>query len=269
MNGAELKKTLRSGGVIHGTMVNALRDPRLAAIFGQLGFEFAVLDAEHSPNDRGVLADASAAFLAAGVCPNVRIPTTAPAELIMARDGGAHGVLVPYCETAGEVRAVVTAARVRPLKGALLRTVLDGGALPNDVTRDYLAKRNSNVVVFIGIESVPALENLEAMLDAGAAAGGIDALMIGPNDLSISLGIPEQYEHPRYLEAVERIVRVAAARGVAAGPHCMTAEHAALWREKGARFMLLSSDWRALAEGYRPILSRLRGDVPVVIKKPA
>lgn len=269
MSGTTLKEILRDGGAIHGTMVNCLRDPPLAAIFGQLGFEFAVLDTEHSPNDRGHVADAAAAYLAAGVCPIVRVPTTVPAEVIMALDGGAHGVLVPYCETPEEVRAVVTAARVRPLKGALLNNVLGGGALPNDVTRDYLARRNANVVVFIGIESVPAVENLDSILDAGAEAGGIDAFMIGPNDLSISLGIPEQYDHPRYVEAVEHIVNVAGARGVAAGPHCMTADQAALWRDKGARFMLLSSDWRALAEGYRSILARVRGATATVIRKPA
>src|SRR5688500_4995350 len=63
MNGAQLKERLRGGGTIHGTMVNCLRDQRWAAIYGQLGFEFAILDTEHSPNDRGVVADASAAFL--------------------------------------------------------------------------------------------------------------------------------------------------------------------------------------------------------------
>ena len=269
MNGAQLKEHLRGGGVIHGTMVNCLRDPRLAAIYGQLGFEFAVLDTEHSPNDRGVVADASAAFLAAGVCPIVRVPTTAPADVIMALDGGAHGVLVPYCESPEEVRAVVTAARLRPLKGARLARVIGGGDAPGQTTRDYLAKRNSNVVIFIGIESVPAVENLEAILDAGEAAGGIDGFMIGPNDLSISLDVPDQLDHPKYVAAVEHIIKVAAARGVVAGPHCMTGESALMWREKGARFMLLSSDWRSLAEGYRPILTKLRGDTGLVIKKPA
>jgi 2-keto-3-deoxy-L-rhamnonate aldolase RhmA len=187
----------------------------------------------------------------------------------MALDGGAHGVLIPYCETAEEVRAVVTAARLRPLKGAALESAMAGGPLPSDAARDYLAKRNANVVVFIGIESVTALENLEAILDAGEAAGGIDGFMIGPNDLSISLGLPEQYEHPRYVEAVERIIRVAAARGVAAGPQCMTADSAAFWKEKGARFLLLSSDWRALAEGFRPLLARVRGDAGGPVRRPA
>ena len=260
MNGAELKETLRGGGAIRGSILTCVRDPRWAGVYGQLGFDFVILDAEHSPNDRAGLADASAAFLAAGVCPVVRVPTTAPAELIMALDGGAHGVLVPYCETPEEVRAVVAAARLRPLKGAALERAMAGGGLPSDEARDYLAKRNANVVVFIGIESVTALENLEAILDAGEAAGGIDAFMIGPNDLSITLGLPEQYEHPRYVEAVERIITGAAARGVAAGPQCMTAASAAFWKERGARFMLLSSDLRALAEGFRPLLTGARGN---------
>ena len=260
MNGAELKRRLQEGGTIHGTMVTGVRDPRVAQVYGQLGFEYVVLDAEHTPNDRGMLSDAAAACLAAGVCPVVRVPTTAPAGVVMALDGGAHGVLVPYCETPEEVRAVVGAARLRPLKGVYLDRVLAGEMVLNEQTRGYLAKRNANNVMFIGIESVLAVENLEKILDAGEAAGGIDALMIGPNDLSISLGIPEEYENPRYVEAVEHIIKVSEARGVAAGPQSMVPAQAQRWQKVGSRFMLLSSDWRALADGFRPLLASVRGE---------
>jgi 4-hydroxy-2-oxoheptanedioate aldolase len=272
MNGAELKRRLREGATICGTMVTGIRDPRVAQVYGQLGFDYAVLDAEHTPNDRAMLSDAASAFLSAGVCPVVRVPTTAPAEVIMALDGGAHGVLVPYCETPEEVRAVVGAARLRPLKGAYLDRALVGEMTLNDQTRSYLAKRNANNVLFIGIESVLAVENLEKIMDAGEAAGGIDALMIGPNDLSISLGIPEEYENPRYVEAVEHIIKVSEARGVAAGPQSMTPAAAQGWQKVGSRFMLLSSDWRALAEGFRPLLASVRGEAGAgagaPIKKP-
>jgi 4-hydroxy-2-oxoheptanedioate aldolase len=193
-----------------------------------------------------------------------RVPHTEPHATIMALDAGFHGVLVPYCETAAEVRAVVSAAKWRPLKGALHAQARDTGTFPSDATRTYLEKRNANVVVFIGIESVPAVENLDAILDVE----GIDAIFVGPNDLTVSLGIPDDYKNPRYVEAVEHVVNSAQRRGIPAGPHSFTEEDLALWHGKGARFLLFSSDWRAMGEGYRTVLSKLRGGAIGPVRRP-
>jgi 4-hydroxy-2-oxoheptanedioate aldolase len=195
-----------------------------------------------------------AALLAAGVCPVIRVPHTEPHATIMALDAGFHGVLVPYCETAEEVRAVVSAAKWRPLKGALHSRARVTGTFPSDATRAYLEKRNANVVVIVGIESVPAVENLDAILDVE----GVDAIFVGPNDLSVSLGIPDQYDHPRYVETVEHVVTTAQRRGIPAGPHCFNEEQLVRWYGKGSRFVLFSADVRALGDGYRTTLSKVR-----------
>ena len=255
MNGAQLKAKIRSGTPIWGTMLVYARSLQAAAVYGQLGLDFAIVDAEHTPTGRSEAADMGAALLAAGVCPVIRVPHTEPHATIMALDAGFHGVLVPYCETAEEVRAVVSAAKWRPLKGALHSRARDTGAFPSEATRAYLEKRNANVVVIVGIESVPAIENLDAILDVE----GVDAIFVGPNDLSVSLGIPDQYDHPRYVEAVEHVVTTAQQRGIPAGPHCFNEEQLVRWHGKGVRFVLFSADVRALAEGYRTTLSKVRG----------
>jgi 4-hydroxy-2-oxoheptanedioate aldolase len=265
MNGAQFRTAVREGKTLFGTMVNVARNLRGATVFGQLGFDFVVVDTEHSPNGRSEVADAAMAFLAAGVCPIVRVPHTEPQATIMALDAGFHGVLVPYCETPQEVRAVVAAARLRPLKGALHDRARDTGEFPSDATRTYLERRNANVAMVIGIESVPAVENIEKILDVD----GIDAIMIGPNDLSVSLGVPDELEHPRYVEAVEHVVNACQQRGVAAGPHCLTEKQLLFWQGKGARFALFSSDWRALGEGYRAGLSAARGQEIGPVRRPA
>ena len=265
MNGAQFRAAARDGKTLIGTMVNVARNLRGATVFGQLGFDFVVVDNEHSPNSRSETADAAMAFLAAGVCPIVRVPHTEPWATIMALDAGYHGVLVPYCETPEEVRSVVSAARLRPLKGALHLRARDAGEFPSEETRTYLDKRNENVAMLIGIESVPAVENIEGILDVG----GFDAIMIGPNDLSVSLGVPDQLEHPRYIEAVEHVVTACQRRGVPAGPHCLTEKQLAFWQSKGARFVLFSSDWRSLGEGYRAGLTMLRGQEIGPVRRPA
>jgi 4-hydroxy-2-oxoheptanedioate aldolase len=255
MNGAQLRAKMQNGTPVWGTMLVYARILSAASVYGQLGFDFAIVDSEHSPNGRSELADMGAALLAAGVCPVVRVPHTEPSATIMALDAGFHGVLVPYCETAAQVKAVVNAARLRPLKGALHDRARDGGGFPSDATERYLQQRNANVVMIIGIESVPAVENLESILDVP----GVDAIFVGPNDLSVSLGVPDQFDHPRYVEAVEHVIATAQARGIPAGPHCFNEEALLRWHGTGMRFVLFSADVRALADGYRGTLAKVRG----------
>jgi 4-hydroxy-2-oxoheptanedioate aldolase len=255
VNGAQLRAAMREGKTVWGTMLVYARIPSAASVYAQLGFDYAIVDAEHTPNGRSELADMGAALLSAGVCPIVRVPTTEPHQTIMALDAGFHGVLVPYCETADEVRAVVNAGKLRPLKGALHDRARDGGGFPSDATEQYLQRRNANVVMIIGIESVPAVENLESILDVP----GVDAIFVGPNDLSVSLGIPDQYDHPKYVEAVEHVIATSQQRGIPAGPHCFNEEALLRWMKTGMRNVLFSADVRALADGYRVTLSKVRG----------
>jgi 2-keto-3-deoxy-L-rhamnonate aldolase RhmA len=263
MNGASLRAALRGGTQnAYGTMINFVRNTRQAALFGQVGLDFVVVDQEHSPNSRADVGDAAQAFLEAGICPLLRVPTIEPYLAIMALDAGFHGVMVPYCETAEEVRSMVGAARLRPLKGKLYHEALNEGKFPSEAARQFLEKRNANTVMVIGIESVPAIENLESIL----AVEGVDALFVGPGDLSLSLGIPNEYSNPRYIEAVEYVVRTSEAAGVAAGPQCQTEAELLEWQGKGARFLLYGADWRTMGEGYRSALSAAKGvkSAPVV-----
>ena len=258
MNGTQLRAAMRGGTAVWGTMLVYARSLSAASVYGRLGFDYAIVDAEHSPNGRSELADMAAALLAAGVCPVVRVPYTEPHQSIMAVDAGYHGVLVPYCETAEEVKAVVTAVRTRPLKGALHREARDGGAFPSEATEQYVARRNESIAMIIGIESVPAVNNLEKILDVP----GVDAIFVGPNDLSVSLGIPDEYDNPRYVEAVEHVIRTSQARGIPAGPHCFNEAALVKWMATGMRFVLFSADVRALADGYQGTLAKVRGPAP-------
>src|SRR5688500_15591732 len=122
---------MQGGTSVWGTMLVYARSTSAASVYGQLGFDYAIVDAEHTPNGRSELADMGAALLAAGVCPIVRVPHTEPHETIMALDAGFHGVLVPYCETADQVNAVVSAARLRPLKGLLHDCARAGEGFPS------------------------------------------------------------------------------------------------------------------------------------------
>jgi len=181
----------------------------------------------------------------------------------MGLDAGFHGVLVPYCETVDEVREVVNAVRLHPLKGEGYNRVRDGGEYPSEATRLYLEKRNENVVVIIGIESVPAADRLDAILDVP----GIDAIFIGLSDLGMSVGTPGQYSDPRFVAVVERIIMAAQARGIAAGGHWLTEADVMRWMAKGLRFVLFGTDSGMLAEGYRGPLATFRGKATAKVEQ--
>ena len=247
MNGAELKDRVQNGGIVYGTMISMGRNPRWGSAFSNFGIDYAIIDTEHSPRGRTDVADFIAAFSFSGVVPIVRIPIPDSHYVTMALDAGAQGILAPYCETVAEAKEVVGAAKWRPLKGELVRKAVDSGEFPSHATKEYLEARNRNNVCIVGIESVPAIENLENILKVG----GIDAIFVGPNDLSITLGIPDQYDHPDYEAALREIISKCQAAGVPTLIHHQTVDLTIKWLQEGARFVLYSSDARSMHNAYR------------------
>ena len=131
---------------------------------------------------------------------------------------------------------------------------MDAGEHVSDATRSYLEDRNKNSVAIIGIESVAAVNVRDKMLDVP----GVDGIFVGPNDLSISLGVPDQYDTQEYQTTVKHIINTAEARGIPVLVHHQTPELSTYWIGQGARFILHGSDRRALTEGFRSDFSQLR-----------
>ena len=254
MNGAELKATLQAGGRVYGTMITHGRNPRWVDALGGIGLDYVVIDTEHGPRSRAEMADYLAAFGNSPVVPIVRIPIPDSHYVTMALDAGAQGILAPYCETAAEVKEVIGAAKWRPLKGEAVRRLMETGEQVSDDSRAYLEQRNRNTVAIIGIESVAAVNNLDEIL----RVPGIDGIFVGPNDMSISVGYPDQYDRPEYQEIVKRVIDTAEAHGLPTLVHHQTAELSAHWVRQGARFVLHTTDRRTLAEAYRREFAALR-----------
>lgn len=137
----------------------------------------------------------------------------------MAVDGGADGIVAPYVETAEEVRAMVGAVHYRPIKGRQLHDFLNGVREPASATRDFLRRFNLHRYVIIGIESVTAYENLDALI----GIEGVDGVFIGPHDLSVSLEAPEEWDNPALHHIFEDTIVRCRAAGIGVGNwqhHC-------------------------------------------------
>lgn len=257
MNAIEIKETLKNGGAVFGMMLTASRSPRWAKTYAQSGLDYIIIDTEHTPRSRSEVSDLLTAFEATNIAPIVRIPIPSSHYVTMNLDAGAEGILAPYCETIEEVKETVAAAKWRPLKGKIVKQVIEKNVFPSTASKEYLEKRNANTICIIGIESVPAIENLNNILDID----GIDAIFVGPNDLSISLGVPNEYEHPIYEEALEKIIDICTKKNTPVMIHHQTIELTKRWLAKGAKFVLHSTDTRGIHNAIQSDFSNIKESV--------
>jgi 4-hydroxy-2-oxoheptanedioate aldolase len=218
------------------------------------GLDFVFIDTEHIAIDRAQLSWMCQTYGALGLPPIVRIPSPDPHAATMVLDGGAAGVVAPYVETVEQAQALRGAVKCRPLKGQRLEDVLRGAA-PGPDLEPYMREGASNRLFIVNIESAPAINELDAIL----AVPDLDAVLIGPHDLSCSLGRPEAYDHPDFLRACETIFRKARAAGVGAGIHFWgdLAEQARLF-ELGANLLIYSADILLFQKHLRADLAAIK-----------
>ena len=247
MNGKQLGESLRQGRSVFGTLVVS-PSPQWPPVLRQLGHDYVFIDTEHIALNREQVSWMCRAYAALDLAPVVRITSPNCFEASCALDGGAAGVVAPYIEHPDQVRDLVGAVKLKPLKGERLRAALSGKTRLEPLLQQYVEDHNSNRVVIVNIESVPALESLDAILDVS----GLDAVLVGPHDLTCSLGIPEQYDHSDYIEAVDMIISKARKKGVGAGIHMIyqdkRMEQEIRWMKQGANLILHSADIVAFKE---------------------
>jgi staphyloferrin B biosynthesis citrate synthase len=254
MNGAELRQALREGRRVYGTCVVST-SPQWPAMIAGTGLDFVFIDTEHIPIERDRLSWMCQTFRTLGLPPIVRIPKPDPYIACMALDGGASGVVAPYMESVDEVHELRGAVKYRPLKGQRLERVLDGTEALDETLSAYIANHNKHNLCIVNIESVPAIAALDDLL----AVPDVDALLIGPHDLSINLGIPEQYADPRFTDAVKEIVDKGRSAGVGVGFHySFGIEQSMAWAELGANLIVHSSDYFIVRDTLSADIRRFR-----------
>lgn len=257
MLGRELKQALQAGKRIYGISLEGYGQPRWPKFFADLDIiDYVFMDSEHSPNNRETIAWAAQSYAAHGIAPLLRIPEISASQAAMGLDAGAHGIIVPYVETLAQVKAMVGAVKYCPLKGKALETALNTGVFPSEQTQTYLPGLNPDAFLVIMIESPAGIENLSEML----AFGGVDAILIGPHDLSISLGIPEQYDHPQFVQAVDQIIHTCQSHQTAVGMHLVfgTVDQIVDWVQRGFNFVSVRGDTLFIARGAQHELNTIR-----------
>jgi 4-hydroxy-2-oxoheptanedioate aldolase len=254
--GFSLARRLRAGETVHSGWCG-LPYPIVAELVGREGFPAVTLDGQHGLWDTAALVAGVAAVRLAGAAPIVRIPVGQFASASRALDFGAEGIIAPMINTEADARAYVSFAKFPPLGerswGPHRATTLAN--MPDQ--KVYLREANAATVTFAMIETRTALDNVEAI----AATPGIDALFLGPADLSIALSNganvdPMAGEVDRELE---RIIAAAKKAGKIMGAYCHSAERAVALGKRGVRFLAVGSDMGFLRAGAASALKVLNG----------
>jgi 2-keto-3-deoxy-L-rhamnonate aldolase RhmA len=250
----DLKTKLKDGGLVIGTMISEIRNPNLAYMLAQCGFDFFIIDNEHGPYSPETISNMIAAARGADIPIIVRIPEIRRETIIKPLDAGAAGLLVPMVNTAEQAKEIMTHAKYPPMgnRGVALSRAHSAYGRPK--TAEYLDQANQTTFIAVQAESPQAIENLESI----ASTPGVDAIFVGPADLSVSLGIPGQTTHPKEVAAIETVVDICQKHKVVPGIHMSQLETLKDWIQKGMRFVTFSSDVDLLARAAEESLAQLK-----------
>lgn len=231
-----LRSRLRGGGVTVGSWMQ-LPNSSVAEIMGQAGYDWVAVDLEHGAIDLQVLPDLFRALELGGTLPLARLAQATAQSCKQVCDAGAGGVIAPMVESAEQLREIVSWSRWPP---AGRRGV--GFSRANLFGRHFerYAQEAQSPLVVAMIEHGRAVENLESIL----SVDGLDAILIGPYDLSASLGMTARFDEPVFVAALERIRSLCSARGVPCGLHVVAPDPALLRQRvnEGYRFIAYSID---------------------------
>ncbi|MEX6690949.1 aldolase/citrate lyase family protein [Danxiaibacter flavus] len=261
MIGNEFRNALRSGKTVYGTLISST-SPKLFDTTVSMGLDFIFLCNEHVLYNQDSLGWMCRAYKAAGLNPVVRILSPDPYLATQALDAGAGAILVPYVEDIEDVYDLIGAVKYRPLKGKKLKKLLYGEEKPTDELKAYLKNHNRNNTLLINIESQAGAANLDEFLAIQTFDGpGVDGIVLGPHDLSVSYEMPEKYRSEEFLKLSCEIITKARARGVAAGGHNGARGNLdllATWAKAGANIILNSSDMFLFADRLQDEMNVIR-----------
>lgn len=237
----KLQQKLLNREKTFATTISNLNWSGLVQIFNNETLDFLIFDFEH-----GRLTAESAEEMLR-MCNVLKIPAIARVQEIAYAymstifDMGADGILVPRIETLEQAKMVFNSIRFPPIgkKGC------GGFSLFHD-GRVSVEEFNQNRLVFLQIESALGIQNLEGML----ALGKVDGVIVGPNDMSIAMGIPFQFDHPDLIAGIEEVIKICDKHKVSCGIYCDTPEEIHFWRSKGMNIFWSSGDLGFIKQAY-------------------
>jgi 4-hydroxy-2-oxoheptanedioate aldolase len=239
---------LAGGELAAGLVVAHSRTASIARIAASCGYHWLFIDLEHGPTSLDVASQICVAALDAGITPFVRVPENTPGWIGRALDGGAVGIVVPHIDSAADAKRAVDAARYSPTGLRSLSGMLPHFGYQALPAREQMAQAEALTFVVGIIETKEAIEQIDAI----AAVPGLDALQVGTSDLSVSLGVPGELDHPTVQDAVRRTIEACRHHGkVPAVGGAYRDDWLRIYAGMGIRLMLVGNDLSLMVGALR------------------
>lgn len=249
-----LKDKLLAGDTVYGTLIQHTVNPAIVDVIGDGLLDFVIVTAEHNALDLADFLPLRYALAAKGIACLARTHSREPDDVSKVCDSF-DGVVVPYVEDVAQAQRLAAAAVYRPLKGAALERALTEGVWPSERTRQYCFEDKCRDTLFIPmIESVLGVENVDAI----CSIPGVNALFMGPNDLTTNMGIPNDYDSPELISLIQKVIDAANRRHVAAGCWFGKPEQALRTKQQGARLIVYSNDGNLLRDALQTAFTGLK-----------
>ncbi|MEL0084004.1 MAG: aldolase/citrate lyase family protein [Gammaproteobacteria bacterium] len=248
----KVKQKIASGEVQFGYL-QAMPEPGITEILGHVGYDFVMLDGEHSPLLPAVMENLSRAAEVSDICPIVRVPGCHSQDICRLLDAGAAGIILPNVRRREEVEEAVNAARYLPAgtRGLAMPRQAGFGAMPMP---EFVEYANDNLLMAVQIETPEALADIDNI----TAVEGVNVALLGPLDMSAALGVLGQFDHPLMVEARQSIVAACEKNGLTAGTFALAADQVKPLIDQGFKFILLGADLMFLRQSAAQILAAAR-----------
>jgi 4-hydroxy-2-oxoheptanedioate aldolase len=249
-----VKAGLKAGKSYIGTFAK-IPDPSVVELFSICGFDYFIIDNEHSQMSKESMLSLLRASDISGIVPIVRVRENSRAQILQALDAGGLGVMVPETSTAEEVKHVTDSALYAP-EGCRGYTASSRAAGYGSMdAAEYARKANEHVMTIVYCETLKGIENLDEML----AVPNLDVMWIGPMDLTQALGVTGQPKHPKVQAAMDDIIARCKKAGVAVGTISGDAETTKDLLSRGVQLIGLSSDQAMILNAGKRFLKEIRG----------
>lgn len=253
--GRILKDKLQQGETVYGTLIQHAVTPSIVDFIPDGALDFVIVTAEHNALDIGDFLPLRYALAAKGIACLARTHSRSSPDDVAKVCDSYDGVVIPYLEDVELCKRLAAAAIYRPLKGEALERVIAEGKWPSEKTRKYVTEEKCADTLFIPmIESVKAVERLDEI----CAIPGVDALFVGPNDLTTNMGIPNEYDSPELIAMLQKVIDAGDRRHIAAGCWFGKIDQALRTIRQGARLVVFSNDGSLLKDAMDASFTKLK-----------
>jgi 2-dehydro-3-deoxyglucarate aldolase/4-hydroxy-2-oxoheptanedioate aldolase len=260
MRANRAKEALKRGECVYGTSLEYCLDPEMPILLAKAGFDVFFVDTEHTTADYHDIRGLCRTARDFGITPLVRVTQNEAPLITRALDCGAMGIVVPRVHSPEDARSAVSCMKYPPAgqRGFGMHSIMTDFEWSSPV--EMMAEVDRQTLIALQVESRQGLDSVAIT----ASIPGVDVLFIGPYDLTISMGIAEQFDSPEFWGAVDGVVSACAANGIAAGIQTGDIKLLLEARRRGVRFLLYGSDYSIMFQAYSRSLRQIKSGAVAV-----